>query len=117
MNEFLELTKEYWLPILGTIITALAGWIGVVIKQKYTQFVDTKQKEKIVNIVVQGIEQMYQELHGQEKLDKAIEAASEMLEEKGIKITEFELRMLIESAVGGFNKVFENTETVEEIEE
>ena len=42
----------------------------------------------------------------EEKYEKALEAASEMLSEKGISVTELELKMLIEAAVGEFNDVF-----------
>ena len=34
-----------------------------------------------------------------------------MLAEKGIKVTDVELRMLLESALSEFNKVFENSGT------
>ena len=40
------------------------------------------------------------------KLQKALEAASEMLANKGITVTDIELRMLIEAAVGEFNDAF-----------
>ena len=36
-----------------------------------------------------------------------MEAAAEMLTEKGIKCTDVELRLLLESALAEFNKVFE----------
>ena len=51
-------------------------------------------------------------LHGQDKYNKVVESVSEMLTEKGITITEIELKMLIEAAVGEFNKVFESTTEV-----
>lgn len=49
----------------------------------------------------------YKDLHGEEKYNKVVESVSEMLLEKGITITELELKMLVEAAVGEFNKVFE----------
>ena len=40
-----------------------------------------------------------------------------MLAEKGIKITEIELKMLSEATVGEFNKVFASTPPITESEE
>ena len=49
--------------------------------------------------VVAAVDQIYKDLGGEEKLNKAIEAASDMLNARGIACTELELRMLLESAV------------------
>ena len=101
---------EILYTVLSTVITAIAGYIGIALKKLYTEKVNDKTKKEIVKTVVMGIEQIYKELHGEEKLNKAIESVSEMLCEKGITVTDFELRMLIESAVGEFNNAFNKTE-------
>ena len=107
---FEAFVSAYGVEILMAIITAIAGYIGVVIKNLYTKHINDKTKKSVVETVVKGVEQIYKDLHGEEKLEKAIEAATEMLNEKNISITEFELRMLIEAAVAEFNKAFEKTE-------
>jgi hypothetical protein len=56
--------------------------------------------------VVKAIEQMYHDLDGPEKFVKAIDAAQEILDAKGITVTGFELEMLIEAAVSSFNYGF-----------
>lgn len=104
---FAEFFESYGMEIITTIVTALASWIAVVVKNAVTKYLNDKTKQEIAKIVVSGIEQCYQALDGPAKLEKAIEAASEMLTEKGIKVTAVELRMLLESALGEFNKVFE----------
>lgn len=104
INQFIN---TYGMEILTTVITAIAGWLAVVIKKLATKYLNDKTKQDIAKIVVSGIEQCYKTLDGPAKLEKAIEAATEMLNEKGIKVTEVELRMLLESALGEFNKVFE----------
>ena len=53
------------------------------------------------------VEQVYKDLHGDEKLNEALTAASAMLAEKGITITDLELRVLIEAALAEFNGAFE----------
>lgn len=107
---FAQFISEYGTQILYLILTGIAGYIGFVIKNLYQKYVNDQTKKDVVKTVVQGIEQIYKDLHGEEKLDKALEAASGMLAEKGINITEFELKMLIEAAVGEFNNVFNKTE-------
>ncbi len=107
---FMELLKNFisenGVEILGAIITAIAGYIGVVLKNLYTKYINDKTKQSVVKTCVQAIEQLYKDLHGEEKLNKVIESATDMLDEKGISITDLELRMLIESAVGEFNDNF-----------
>ena len=103
---FAEFIDTYGMQILYAVITALAGYIGIVVKNLYTKYVNDQTKKDVVRTVVQGVEQIYKDLHGEEKLRKAMEAASEMFSEKGIHVTEFEMRMLIEAAVGEFNDAF-----------
>ena len=103
---FAEFISEYGTTILYTIITAIAGWLGIVVKNLYAKYIDDKTKKDVVHTVVQGVEQLYKDLKGDEKLSMALEAASGMLAEKNINISELELRMLIEAAVGEFNEVF-----------
>ena len=103
---FAEFINTYGFQILWAILTALAGYIGLVVKNLYTRYINDKTKKDIVHTVVLGIEQIYKDLHGPEKLQQALVSASEMLNEKGINATELELRMLIEAAVAEFNDAF-----------
>ena len=97
----MEFIQNYLFEILATIITALASFIGVSIKNAYTKYVNTKTKKEIVKDTVNYVEQVFKDIHGKEKLEKAKERALEWLNEKGIKISETELEILIESAVNG----------------
>lgn len=110
--EFIKLfISEYGTTILYAVLTALAGYIGIVAKRLYTKYVNDKTKQAVAKTVVQAVEQIYKDLHGEEKLNKALEAASEMLAEKGITITDLEMRMLIEAALAEFNRTFEKEGT------
>lgn len=111
-----EFINEYGTTILYTILTTLAGYLGIVVKNLYTKYINDKTKQAVAKIVVQGVEQIYQDLHGEKKLEVALEAAAEMLLEKGITISDLELRMLIEAAVGEFNDAFNRTKTVAGVE-
>lgn len=112
MKEFISV---YGTTILYSILTAIAGYIGIVVKNLYQKYINDKTKQDVAKTVVQAVEQMYKDLHGDEKLQKALEAASDMLMTKGITISDIELRMLIEAAVAEFNDAFASDDV--EIEE
>ncbi len=100
---------EYGTTIIYAIITAVAGYIGVIIKNLYEKYANTKTKKDVVKTCVEAVEQLYKDLHGEDKYNKVVESVVEMLAQQNITITELELKMLIESVVGEFNKVFEKT--------
>lgn len=111
---FTQFISDYGTTILYTLITAIAGFFATAVRSLYKKYVDNKTKKDVVKTVVQAVEQIYKDLHGPEKLNQALKDASEMLAIEGITVSEFELKMLIEAAVGEFNEVFnkkENTET------
>lgn len=110
---FAEFINDYGTTIMYAIMTAIGGYLGLVVKNLYTKFINDKTKQSVAKTVVQGVEQIYKDLHGEEKLNKALTAASEMLAEKGITASELELRMLIEAAVAEFNDAFNKTEGTE----
>lgn len=95
--------------VLSTVFTALAGYIGLWAKSLYEKYINDKTKADVVKTCVAAVEQLYKDLHGEDKYNKVVESVSEMLADKGITITEIELKMLIESAVAEFNRVFEAT--------
>ena len=107
---FAEFVNEYGLQLLYAIITAIAGYIGIVVKNMVTKYLDDKTKLTVAKTAVQYVEQVYRDLHGEEKLNEALIAASEMLMQKGITVTDLELRVLIEAAVAEFNEVFKKSE-------
>lgn len=108
---FLEIVNTYGAEIIGIILKALAGILAMVATKLVTKYINTKVKRDIARTVVQAVEQCYKHLDGPAKLAKALEAAAAMLQDNGIKVTELELRMLLEAAVGEFNDVF-NTATI-----
>lgn len=106
MNELLVQLQPLLISALTTILTAVASFVGLKIKAAYEEKVTSEIKRNVVSDVCSFVEQIYTDLHGEEKLNKAIESATEMLSEKGIPITELELRVLIESTVHGFSEPF-----------
>jgi len=114
MDIFTQFINEYGTTILYTILTALAGYIGIWVKSLYTKYINDKTKQDVVKTCVSAVEQLYKDLHGEEKYNKVVKSVSEMLMEKGITITDLELKMLIEAAVGEFNEVFNSTPAITE---
>ena len=104
---FSEFISQYGTTILYTLLTALAGYLGMIAKKLLTQWLNTKAKRDIARECVRFAEQAYKNLHGEEKLNAAMTAAAEMLSERGIAVTELELRVLLESALAQFNRAFE----------
>lgn len=92
------------LPAIATLLAAWFGVLGAKIKSSYEEKINTQIKKDIVAETVNYIEQVYKTIKGDEKLQKAIEQASIILNEKGIPVSEVELKMLIESAVYGLNQ-------------
>lgn len=103
---FAEFIDQYGLEIMYAVITAIAGYLGVVIKNLCTKYINDKTKAAVAKTAVQFVEQVYKDLHGEEKLNAALSAAAEMLTEKGITVSELEMRVLIEAAVAEFNNAF-----------
>lgn len=112
-----ELFGTYLIPSVVTVVGAIASWIGVQLKKLYTDKVNTKEKQDVVESTVTYIQQVYGDLKGEEKLEKALETASDWLTSKGINVSDSELRVLIESAVYNMKKGFETTTAELEVPE
>lgn len=103
---FAEFINMYGMQILYAVVTAVAGYIGIAIKNVMTKYINDKTKKEVAKVAVQFVEQVYKDLHGEEKLNEALQAAAEMLQEKNISVSSLELRVLIEAAVAEFNNAF-----------
>ena len=101
-----EIFATYALPIIAAAVTALAGFLGAQLKSLYQKYINDKTKESVVRTCVKAVEQLYHNLSGPEKLEKAKDGVVEMLNEKGIPISELEMNLLIEAVVSEFNYGF-----------
>lgn len=84
------------------ILTGIAGYVGNAVRKWLKSVADTNEKKKVVETTCKFINQVYKDLEGPKKFEKAKENILEQLNEKGIKITDLELEVLIESTVNGF---------------
>lgn len=115
MLELQPLIVNAAVVIITTVATAAGTWVHSWIKKK----ADTEEKKKVIETTVKYVNQVYKDLNGDEKLQKAQEAIVEQLNEKGVKITELELRVMIEAAVNTFKDAVvdgkvDNTPAIEE---
>lgn len=100
--------------LLLTVIAFLIAWIAKEIREWIAKNKDSKElnnviktlsaNKSIVQIAVSSIEQMYQELNGPEKFEKAKDEAIKMLNEAGLPVNEAEVDNLIEQSVAELKK-------------
>lgn len=99
---------------LGTILVAFIGFVT----QKVVSYLKAKgitqkleNKQYLVDIAVNAVEQIYKFENGGQKFDRAKKEALELLDKNGITITSEELENFIEASVkamnDGFNSVRE----------
>ena len=86
----MEIIQNNLIEILATIITAVASFIGVSIKKATVEYIEQIYKTAMIT--------------NEDKLAKCKEKALEWLNSKGLKISDTELEILIESAVNGLKK-------------
>lgn len=103
---FAEFMSTYGISLIGSIITAIIGFLGILVKRMIEKYLNTKEKRKVARDVVMFVEQVYKGCHGEEKLNYALEAAKEMLIESGIAFNELEMRVMIESVLAEMNHAF-----------
>ena len=102
--EFLNEIMPSLLSFVGTVVAVLFGYLGVKVKQLYNKYVDTQVEKDVVNSTVKYVEQIYTDIHGEDKLNEALIQANSILQEKGIQVSQDQLKTLIESAVYGMNQ-------------
>lgn len=102
MKDFLN---QYGPSFIHSIIALFFSYITLEIKSIYQNHVNDKTKKEVVTMVCKAIEKLYPNYTGEQKLNAAIQNSITILNEKGIKISDLELRMYIESTI----KEFENT--------
>ena len=108
---FEEFVSTYGTTIIYTLLsaamTALGAWVGRIYKEK----VNDETKRKVVQTCCKAVEQLYRDLKGAEKYDKAVESIVAMLAEKSITITDLEIKMLIEEVCSDFTDAVEKEVT------
>lgn len=110
LQEIYEMIQPNIIELIVAILTGIASFIGVKVKKLYEEHINDETKRKVVKTVVGAVEQLYTDLSGNEKLLKAQENIVNILNEKGITISELEMKMLIEEVCNGFKKTIKGEE-------
>lgn len=97
--ELADIAVIIYIAVFGIIGTQLTKFL-----KKKGIISQIQSHKEIAQIVVNAVEQSYKHLHGEEKLNLAKIELMKMSKEKGLKISEKELDLLIESSVKSMNK-------------
>lgn len=101
-----EFISTYGITILVTILTSVASYVGIALKKIYEKYANTKIKQDVARTVCEAVEQLYKDLKGEEKYNRAVSGIVDVLATKGITITEIEVKMLIESTCYSFKQAW-----------
>ena len=115
MNEFLQATQPALLALLVAIIGYLAKIAGAQVQRvsdKYAIKAKLDANKTIVDLSVKYVQQVFKDADGETKYNEAKNKALEIMSEKGIKITDAELNMLIEASVANFKQGMAETVTL-----
>lgn len=115
MNEFIQATQPALLALLVAIIGYLAKVAGTQVQRvsdKYAIKAKLDANKTIVDLSVKYVQQVFKDADGETKYNEAKNKALEIMSEKGIKITDAELNMLIEASVANFKQGMTETVTL-----
>ena len=104
MFEFFVYT--YGPTLVGALLCAIMGSLGFAAKRLYEKRINTEEKKSIARTVASYVQQVWKDIHGPEKMAKALEAAEELLKKKNINFNASEMRVYIEAALAEFNDAF-----------
>ncbi|QGJ85018.1 hypothetical protein [Lactococcus phage P1048] len=116
MNELLQAITPILLALLVAIIGYLAKIAGIQVQRvadKYAIKAKLDANKTIVDLAVKYVQQVFNEADNKTKYNEAKNKALEILSEKGIKITDAELNMLIEASVANFKQGMTEKVTLE----
>lgn len=100
-----ELMNQLTSNVIQVVLVLVFTYIGVAFKNLNKKYVDTETKSVIVKNCVRCVEQIYTDLHGDEKKKQCEQQIVQLLYEKGITITQHELDVMIEAAVHEMNNI------------
>lgn len=105
MEIFGRFLDEYAVKLLYTVITAIAGVAGVVLKQLVSKRHHRKLKRRVVKDCLQAALCVYKDLPKEEQYKRTIRSVSEILVEKGVYISEIETMLLMSQEYELFDKL------------
>ena len=112
MSMMQELINQIAGNIIQTFLAVVVAYIGIVGKRLYQKYINTELKKIVVRDCVKAVEQIYTDIHGDDKKAQCENHIVQLLYEYGISITQAELDIMIESAVQELNKTLKEEKTI-----
>ena len=110
MSMIQELINQVAGNIIQTFLAILVAYLGIAGKRLYQKYINTEMKKIIVKDCVKAVEQIYTDIHGDDKKEQCEDYILQLLYEYGI--TQAELNIMIESAVQELNKTFKEEKSI-----
>ena len=105
-NIVLEIVNEYGMELLKALVLISAGCLAVIVARLCSRYVNTEVKRTLARTGVLFVEQVYKDLHGEEKMAKFLEWVAARLKQYGIKFDAEEMKALAEAWLAEFNGAF-----------
>lgn len=104
----LEMVAYYAPQIVQAVLYLIACALAVAASKYLKPLLQNKVVEVFARNAVLFVEQTCKDLHGDDKLNKALEQLSAKLATWKINISAEEMKFMLEAAVAKFNEVFKN---------
>ena len=105
MKLLIDFIKDYCHLIINSTIMGIFTYITLDIKREYKKILQDKTKKDVIKMVVRYINEIYP--NDNNKLDKAFTSSKEILKEKGIVISDLELKVLLHNSIYEINNKLE----------
>jgi hypothetical protein len=107
MEWMMQILSECLVSVLGVILTALAARLGKQMGKVWRERAQSEAVQSVAKSCVAAVEQMYRELGGEEKLERALHFCETLLTEKGISISAEGMRIALEAALCEWKGAFQ----------
>ena len=98
-NILIDFTKDYGIEIIHSIVMGVFSYIVFDIKKVYKNHIQDKIKKEVVDKVCIYVDEIYPNLDSEDKIKMTISSTEEILKEKGIVISDLELRVLLHNSI------------------
>jgi len=105
METIKEFVMAEAVEIIMVIIATILSLIAASVRKAINRICDTKTEKEIALTAVNAVEQIFTDLHGEEKLTAAVRYLQDTLLDKGVYVTNDRCKYLIESAVHEMNQL------------
>ena len=94
-NDYMTFIMEYGNMIIYTVLTAILGYVGIEIKKMVSRWLTMLEKKDVVKTCVMAVNRLYRKKQPKEKYAIALKNIEDMLTDRNISTSKFEIRMLI----------------------